>query len=663
MPAHTHQADSCEDTFSSLMDSGAVAHAAGDAVKALTAFESALAIKPQDTQAVSACAALLFELARPRAAFALLKSIEDQLVLEADGCANLGLAAWACNEAQAGATYFELALQLNPQHTAALTHLGMLAAREQRWSDAVAYASQCVDCMPQDETAHANLIDYLLGNHRTSEALAHWHALSVPIKNHAQIAIRQVVALALNGELDAANLAMNQLGPQALNELANFLQRGGAADFKSLFYRHALDAMQDCDWRDYARLSAILGKQALHQGFHISSGVNDIDKCKTPPPYAAKRNTKNSTDGIRIGIAITTLRDRAATHALAAELLLYDTTKFKFYIYSPTPQPQAVLSAPFAAHEVVELAHFTDTEAIWRIRLDRLDIWFDLTLNTPWYRPFIAQCRVAPLQVLPLPALMPLPAGVYDYTMSDERLEDASNTDPNQPALARLPHAYWSTDYFVVRPTKTITRIAVELPLDAFVVCVFGPSAQITPQTFALWMRLLKLVPHAVLWLSTCSRNAQANLRREASQADVPSKRLIFAPADADTHALLPLADMYLDTTGHGHAQSLIEGLQMGVPCIATGRVANSVLTAAGLQSCVFDEPENSLLQAVHLAQNPDALKSLQESLRSSVRRSPIFDSQSRAGERAKAWMHMVERSRAGLVPATFDVPATLRCN
>lgn len=655
---NAHQADNPTEAFDDLMTQGTAAHAAGDAVKALTSFESALALNPQDTHAASACAALLFELSRPRAACALLQGIESHLLLDADGCANLGLALLSCNQVQAASAYFEHALKLQPTHQAALTHLGVLAARQQRWLDAIGYAQQCMLSLPNDETSHANLIDYLLGARFIAEALAQILACPAPFKNKPLIAIRNVVALALDAQFDAANLAMTQLSPQAMHQLANFMQRGGAADLPSLFYRQALDAMQDCDWRDYDRLCAVVGENNLHQGYQTNFSATTIDKSKAPPPFTRHHRAIRPADQIHIGIAATSLRDTAATEALANELMLYDSTRFTFHVYAPTPQPQAALSAPLAAHRVVEIAHFTDGEAVWRIRLDRLDIWFDLTLNTPWHRPAIAQHRVAPLQVLPLPAFQQLPGGVYDYVLSDGYLQDESIGKPSHTALARLPHACWTIGHTATASSQT--RQAAGLPDDAFVVCVFGHCVHITPTTFASWMQLLRAVPKAVLWLSHCSANAQANLHREAMLAGVQAEKIIFTAMDASARCLLPLADLFLDTPGNCDAPTLVQALRAGVPAItATGstpasRMGGSILHAAGLPDCVFESYEVMFAEALHLAHNPAALKGLRERIKQSVPQSPLFDLASRAKEMAIAWTMMVERSRAGLAPATF---------
>lgn len=664
MPVNSYPADSNKEAFSGLMDLGTAAHAEGDSVKALTAFESALALDPQNSNALSACAALLFELARPRAAFALLQSIESQLLLDADGCANLGVAAMACGLVQQATSYFEQALKLSPAPTVALTNLGVLAAREQRWFDAIGYAHQCVACSPNDETACANLIDYLLGARHIAQALEQLKALPEQLKNHPQIAIRQVVARALNAEFDAANLAITQLNSQALNELALFLQQGGAADLQNLFYRQALDAMQECDWRDYPRLCAVVGEDNLHQSLQSSPAVSAMNKAKAPPPFSVNRRANGPSDCIRIGIASTTLRDVQATQALAAELALYDSAKFKFHIYSPTPQPRAALSAPLDPHKVVEIGHFTDEEAVWRIRLDRLDIWLDMTLHTHWHRAGIARYRVAPVQVQALPSANSqlLLAAIYDYAVSDPIMEGSTSLAQTDGALALLPHSCWFTPAASRAAVVHQSRHSVGLPPDAFVYCGFGACAKITPTTFASWMQLLRLVPHAVLWLSPCSANAKTNLLREAIHAGIQTERVIFAAVTIGVSDLLPLAELYLDMPGNSDAPSLVQALRAGVPAITAmgrtpaSRVGGSILYAAGLPDCVFQSHEAMFAQALYLAQNPTALEELRQRTGQSVPQSPLFDVACRAKERATAWTMMVERSRAGLPPASFHI-------
>ena len=100
-PTAARAADAAPDEpgeFNALMASGVAAHVAGDRVGALAMFESALALAPDSAHAVSACAALLFELSRPRAAFKLLLGIEKLLLADPDGATNLAITASACGQ-------------------------------------------------------------------------------------------------------------------------------------------------------------------------------------------------------------------------------------------------------------------------------------------------------------------------------------------------------------------------------------------------------------------------------------------------------------------------------------------------------------------------------------------------------------------------------------
>lgn len=75
-PAHVHalelQAANAPDDFALHMKLGEALHIAQLPERALAVFEKALALAPENINAVSACAAFLSELARPDAAYRLL---------------------------------------------------------------------------------------------------------------------------------------------------------------------------------------------------------------------------------------------------------------------------------------------------------------------------------------------------------------------------------------------------------------------------------------------------------------------------------------------------------------------------------------------------------------------------------------------------------------
>src|SRR5437899_7113669 len=116
--------------------------------------------------------------------------------------------------------------------------------------------------------------------------------------------------------------------------------------------------------------------------------------------------------------------------------------------------------------------------------------------------------------------------------------------------VVRLPDTYQVNDAKRRIAERTPTRAEVMLPETGFVFCCFNNNYKITLDVFAIWMRLLKLVPDSVLWLLGDNPVASRNLRREAEQRGVAAERLVFAPRmTLDRHlARHRLADLFLDT-------------------------------------------------------------------------------------------------------------------
>ena len=693
--------------FSALMASGVAAHGAGDRVKALVAFESARTLAPDNAHAVSACATLLFELSRPRAAFKLLLGVEKLLLADPDGATNLAIAASACGQLRLARAYFEHALTLDADHAPALTQLGLMAAREGRWADAIGHATGCLSLAPANQDAWIYLADFLMGAQRHTDALAHLHKALHHFPEHPQIAMRRAVALALAADFEAADQALAALNPEATTALQHFLHGGTAAqsahapaiepDARELFSRQAFDAMEECDWRDQERLTAALREQiatgrssghgrdlrlALLFGLALPLSEDEMTQAvqatwtalarpleKPQPPFSGKRSLRRD-ERIHIGISAHSLRDLTATAALTAQLACHDHARFVFHVYSPTPQPQEVLAEPLLPHQVVEIAHFTDEEAVRRIRLDPLDLWMDLGFSTPSWRPGIAQRRVAPVQLQQLSWQRRLPRGPYDYNLSDTFIHpDAEDSVGQCAAQVRLPHTCWLAAYGQTPAAPALTRKDAGLPAGALVLCALVPPLRIDPQTFKTWMALLLALPDAVLWLPAYTPAAQANLARVAQGAGVAARQLVFAggATGCDTLALMPLGDLFLDPLRFNANQSLTDALQMGLPAIScagnsmASRLGGSILRAAGLPQCVVQDHASYSATVVALGRDRSQLADLRRRLQEAKATAPLFDLQARVKELEAAWTFMAGRAHAGLPPEAFDVPGSRR--
>src|SRR4029079_11496115 len=141
----------------------------------------------------------------------------------------------------------------------------------------------------------------------------------------------------------------------------------------------------------------------------------------------------------------------------------------------------------------------------------------------------------------------------------------------------------------------TPSRADVGLPENGFVFCSFNNNYKITPEIFAVWMRLLAAAPESVLWLLEDNETASRNLKREASAKNVAPERLIFAPrVNRDAHlARHRLASLFLDTLPYNAHTTASDALNMGVPVLTTpgetfaSRAAASQLRTAGLSELI----------------------------------------------------------------------------
>jgi protein O-GlcNAc transferase len=154
------------------------------------------------------------------------------------------------------------------------------------------------------------------------------------------------------------------------------------------------------------------------------------------------------------------------------------------------------------------------------------------------------------------------------------------------------------------------------------------------------------------------------NLRREAKDRGIAPERLVFAPyVPAAQHlARLALADLFLDSRPYNAHTTASDALWAGLPLITCrgtafpGRVATSLLLAAGLPELVTETPEAYHALAVKLAREPVLLASYRERLAQNRATCALFDTDRFRRNLESAYTTMVEASRAGKTPAGFTV-------
>lgn len=670
-------------------------------------FERARALDPSNSDAASACATMLFELEQPEAALKVLLAVQPQLLQTADGAANLAIAHEACSQlAQAKAAYAQ-ALKHDPGHVRSLNNLAILAARENRWADAVEYAARCVELAGAQPHYWVNLADMLAGLRDYPAGLGVIAQAVERFPGLPALRLRQAVLLAFNAEFDKASAVLAALGPDAATLLRDYMNlaiaAGGEPDVtrpkpplptpQELFTHQAFDAIRQCDWRYHPQLISVLREMLAHahqtgqprdwrdaQFYALTLPLHEDEVGRireltgiaiwksyslTAAP-SLKRRSPAKDGRLRIGVMAQSLRDARIANGLARQLALHDSSRFAIHVYAPTPRPQAHLVEPLAMHaaSVTETGHMTVDEVVARVRLDDLDLLLDTTFYTPWCRPEVTLRRVAPVQIQQLTWQRHHPQHSSNYNMSDSFVHPDSANPPCYGVIARLPTTVWlacNDD----QPRAPVSRADLGLPDDALVLCSFLPSLAIDPETFALWMQALRALPDALLLLPAFSRAAQDNLKREARAAGVTEGRIVFiSPCDRDELlARMQVADLFIDTLRFNANHGLVDALRMGVPAVTcagnsmASRLGGSIIRSAGLPDCVYEDAGAYSEAIVRLGRDRSAIQTLGSRLAAARPTAALFDTARRVKEWESAWIHMIAREQAGLPPESFDIP------
>jgi predicted O-linked N-acetylglucosamine transferase (SPINDLY family) len=181
-------------------------------------------------------------------------------------------------------------------------------------------------------------------------------------------------------------------------------------------------------------------------------------------------------------------------------------------------------------------------------------------------------------------------------------------------------------------------------------------------------MNLLRDIDGSVLWLRGPTSYAEANLKLEAQAQGVNPKRIIFAPRVelAEHLARHNLADLFLDTTPYNAHTTATEALWAGLPVITylgesfPGRVAASVLRAAGLPELATSSLKEYEDLARDLAQSPQRLAGLKAKLRHNRTQAPLFDMARFTRNLEAAYAMMWERHQMNLPPENLEVVENL---
>jgi predicted O-linked N-acetylglucosamine transferase (SPINDLY family) len=371
---------------------------------------------------------------------------------------------------------------------------------------------------------------------------------------------------------------------------------------------------------------------------------------------------------LRIGLLSADFHHHATSFLLAEMLESIDRDRFElvFYASGPddrSPTRQRVLAS---AHQVHEVAEWSDDGLAAQIRRDQVAVLLDLKGFTLGTRLDAMAQRPAPIQVAWLGYPATTGADFIDYLIGDTVVTPLDAQAHYSERIAQMPHCYQPNDSQRSRPAA-LSRADCGLPEHRLVLASFNQSYKIMPPVFEAWCRILAASDGAVLWLLVPAADTQARLLQVAAGHGIAPQRLVFAPflAIEQHRARLPNADLFLDTYPCGGHTTASDALWAGVPVLTligdtfASRVAASLLCTLGLPELVCDGLNAYIDQALHYAADRPALAALRERLEVGRAQSPLFDGRHFARDFEQLLLRMVARQDAGLPPAPLPADTT----
>jgi len=574
------------------------------------------------------------------------------------------------NLVQAEALYRQL-LSTFPEHGVVNHLMGVLRAQQGRHDEAVPFFETSLKDKPGDPAVLLDAGNNLQKLGRLDEALGAFTAALAArpgffeaINNRGNIflEIKQ-----LDQALDCFDQAL-AIRPDAfetqfnrglvLHQMRRFSEAVTVFDrllaqnarHPKLFGEALLSALNACDWDRTARYAAEIPAR-IAQGTPIqpltlmtvssdpalllACARNTAASLKPPAPTPLWRGERYGHDRIRLAYLSSDFRTHPVAQQVVQVLENHDRERFEIIGIANGLDDGSALRARMigAVDEFHDLRALPPRQIAETIRALEADLVVDLNGLTEGTALAALAFRPAPVQATWLGYAGTTGADFVDYLIADAIVAPPSQQAFYAEKLVHLPHSFLPLD--TTRPlVPPPSRAQAGLPDEAFVFCCFNNSWKIIPPVFDVWMRVLHQVPRSVLWLKDYGQTSAQALRAQAAARGIAPARLVFAPNVAlDEHlARHQLADLFLDTWHYGAHATAADALWAGLPVLTClgevfpGRVAASLVTAAGLPELTTSNAGEYEAAAVALARDPLRLKAIRDKLAANRTAAPLFD-------------------------------------
>ncbi|MFN9727366.1 tetratricopeptide repeat protein, partial [Acidovorax sp.] len=636
---------------------------------ALSSYDKAITLKPDYADAFNNRGNVLKEMKRLEDA---LSSYHEAIALKPDyidAFYNRGITLHELLRQEDALSSYDKAIALKPDYADAFNNRGIVLKEMRRLEDALSDYDNAIALKNDHAYAFNNRGNAVKELYRFEDALSSYDRAISLKSDYVDAFYNRGLALQELKLLDEALLSYNDaitLKP----------------DYDFLYGIKLHTQMHLCDWSNLQNqmeeleaslakdqkvippfpLLGLMDKPALHMK---ASRIYANEKYPAPGKIEPFKN-RPSDGKIRIGYYSADFHNHATSFLMAELFEAHDKRKIELYGFSFGPDKQDEMRSRISSTfcHFFDVAKKSDRE-IAQMSMDLgIDIAVDLKGFTQDSRIGIFAERCAPLQVNYLGYPGTLAAPYFDYIVADKNLIPRESQDFYTEKIIYLPHSYQVNDSKRKISDKVFTRQELGLPESGFVFCCFNNNYKILPETFDVWMRLLKTVNGSVLWLLQDNPTAAKHLRKEAEKRGVNPARLVFAPRMTleDHLARHRAADLFVDTLPYNAHTTASDALWAGLPVLTqmgesfAARVAASLLSAMDLPELITKNRQEYEARAIELASDPLQLAEIRDKVGKNRLTSPLFNGRLFARNMEAAYSEIHRRHLHGEQPDHIDV-------
>ncbi|MBI5791201.1 MAG: tetratricopeptide repeat protein [Rhodocyclales bacterium] len=507
---------------------------------------------------------------------------------------------------------YRTALAEQPDFLDAHLNLGRLLHDVNRLLEAEYLARRAIGISPESSDAYVRLGQALRSHGRITESIGHFRrAAELDPKSAAPRIELGFCSWNLGRHRDAERelKAAVELAPDSFPAWANCL------------------LVSNYTVRDRAEVFAL----------YAAFGAMIRNKCG-PLPALGHSERPDPDRRLRIGFMSGDFRRHSVAYFLEGALGHFNRNEFRlFAYYNFRTEDEVTQELKPLFHAWRGIYGMPDQDVTDLIAADRIDILIDLSGVMAGARPLVLGRKPAPVQINWIGYPNTTGLDCIDYRLTDAWADPEGETGEFfSETLWRLPRPF-----LCYTPPASAPEVQPPPCLDQAVVTFgsFNSRAKLSEECIALWVSVLEAVPNSRLVLKsvygTDDEPARDSLRRVFVDRGFDPDRIeiLLRRGPVEGHlAAYHEIDIALDTFPYHGTTTTCEALWMGVPVVTlagdrhASRVGASLLTSIGLEAFVAEDVDEYVEIAVALAENPQSLLGLRQTMRDRMRSSPLMD-------------------------------------